>query len=328
MKYYLRVASKVTTPIDEIFGGVKLNTVICRECRSPSQTLEPFFDISLGVIKDMQNKDFSKANYWQQQHQHQSRQTRSNTASGGGSSKHPPMWDPKKAHKINYDAKSAQDLLVKKKMPYLPTRDNHESDIASGLERSLTDHTAIDNMDEDNKFICQQCTNRKGDGKGSGGGSDDDVVLCLVAKQIIIHKLPKVLILHIKRFNIGDYMVKKDSTHITFPPILNMAPYCSNTCLEECCDANNNIFYGLYAVVEHKGVTLKSGHYVAYVRRRPLRDPKQYDYHGEYDQGAAHDGKWLYTSDEVIRESQWDDVKNCDAYLLFYELLPRKKSSV
>ena len=109
-----------------------------------------------------QNKDFSKANYWQQQHQHQSRQTRSNTASGGGSSKHPPMWDPKKAHKINYDAKSAQDLLVKKKMPYLPTRDNHESDIASGLERSLTDHTAIDNMDEDNKFICQQCTNRKG----------------------------------------------------------------------------------------------------------------------------------------------------------------------
>jgi len=63
-----------------------------------------------------------------------------------------------------------------------------------------------------------------------GGG--EDAVLCLVTKQIIIHKLPKVLVLHIKRFIIGDYTVHKDSTHVSFPPILNMAPYCSNTCLE------------------------------------------------------------------------------------------------
>jgi len=67
--------------------------------------------------------------------------------------------------------------------------------------------------------------------KGASG-DDDDVALCLVAKQIIIHKLPKVLILHIKRFIIGEYMVKKDTTYVSFPYILDVAPYCSNTCLQ------------------------------------------------------------------------------------------------
>ena len=29
----------MTTPIDEVFGGVKLNTVICRECHTVSDKL-------------------------------------------------------------------------------------------------------------------------------------------------------------------------------------------------------------------------------------------------------------------------------------------------
>ena len=36
----LRSATKeVTTPIDKIFGGVKLNTVICRECQTVSSNI-------------------------------------------------------------------------------------------------------------------------------------------------------------------------------------------------------------------------------------------------------------------------------------------------
>ena len=95
-------------------------------------------------------------------------------------------------------------------------------------------------------------------------------------------------------------------------------------------DINGNIFYGLYAVIEHKGNSLKSGHYVAYIRRRPIRNPAHCDAKGEYDKTAAHDGKWFYTSDLTVRECQWgfDQVKDCEAYLLFYELLPRKLSSV
>ena len=32
----LRTASKMNTPIDKVFGGVKVNTVICRECQTVS----------------------------------------------------------------------------------------------------------------------------------------------------------------------------------------------------------------------------------------------------------------------------------------------------
>ena len=67
--------------------------------------------------------------------------------------------------------------------------------------------------------------------KGTTTGRDE-VQLCLVTKQILIHKLPQVLILHFKRFKIDSYIVSKDSRHVTFSPVLNMAPYCSNKCLE------------------------------------------------------------------------------------------------
>ena len=60
---------------------------------------------------------------------------------------------------------------------------------------------------------------------------DDQPVLCLVSKQIMIHQIPPVLILHMKRFEIGD-KVTKDDRHISFPEILDMAPYCTAKCLE------------------------------------------------------------------------------------------------
>ena len=32
----------------------------------------------------------------------------------------------------------------------------------NGVEAALADHTDIDNMDENNKFICKACTEKKG----------------------------------------------------------------------------------------------------------------------------------------------------------------------
>lgn len=40
---------------------------------------------------------------------------------------------------------------------------------------------------------------------------------------------------------------------------------------QELKDKKDRILYGLYAVVIHSGTTLKSGHYVAYVKTRPKR---------------------------------------------------------
>jgi len=64
------------------------------------------------------------------------------------------------------------------------------------------------------------------------GGGDDDIALCLVAKQLLVHELPPVLILHFKRFTIDPYQVTKNSNYMSFPPALDVAPYCSEACLE------------------------------------------------------------------------------------------------
>ena len=73
------------------------------------------------------------------------------------------------------------------------------------------------------------------------------------------------------------------------------------------------------------GATLGSGHYVAYVRHRPQRITVQPVGKGVYDQSAAHDGKWFRTSDTSINECKrgFAEVNSCEAYMLFYELLPK-----
>ena len=60
----------------------------------------------------------------------------------------------------------------------------------------------------------------------------NDGVLCQVSKQIMIHHLPPILILHMKRFEIGPYTVTKDDRQVSFPEILNMEPYCTTECVQ------------------------------------------------------------------------------------------------
>ena len=59
-----------------------------------------------------------------------------------------------------------------------------------------------------------------------------DTVECRVSKQNLIHHLPPVLILQMKRFNIGFYNVTKDGRHVSFPLVLDMAPYCTSDCIQ------------------------------------------------------------------------------------------------
>ena len=73
------------------------------------------------------------------------------------------------------------------------------------------------------------------------------------------------------------------------------------------------------------GSTLQSGHYVAYVRRRPNREPTPLADKWVYDHTAADDGSWFHTSDLSVTECQgFRDVAGSEAYMLFYELLPKR----
>ncbi|XP_065908211.1 ubiquitin carboxyl-terminal hydrolase 16-like isoform X3 [Dysidea avara] len=203
------------------------------------------------------------------------------------------------------------------------------------LENCLSMHTNLDVLDEENKFICQRCTEEK---QKSGSGLSNEIALCQVSKQLSIHKLPPVLILHIKRFDLGGIFVTKDNRYVSFSEVLDMAPYCTvdsdssnfeerdNTCTKNLRDSNGRILYGLYAVVVHHGSSLQSGHYIAYVKERPVQERViQEQIHGgqkEYDITYCQKGKWYYTSDTIKRQCQFEDVQRSKAYMLFYERLP------
>jgi len=62
-------------------------------------------------------------------------------------------------------------------------------------------------------------------------GKEDDYALCNVSKSLIIHQLPKVLVLHIKRFHL-EPVVRKDDDYVSFTKVLDMAPYCTTDCIE------------------------------------------------------------------------------------------------
>ena len=95
--------------------------------------------------------------------------------------------------------------------------------------------------------------------------------------------------------------------------------------------------YGLYAVVEHNG-SLHNGHYVTYVRHRPVHNAKDHssgssatecsmqgssgEQKRKYDQNAAEVGEWHCTNDSYVSKCNWSKVYHCQPYLLFYELLP------
>ena len=55
-----------------------------------------------------------------------------------------------------------QEILKKKGLPCQAKVKKNASG-ATDLETSLADHTGIDNMDEDNKFICKNCSEKGGD---------------------------------------------------------------------------------------------------------------------------------------------------------------------
>lgn len=102
--------------------------------------------------------------------------------------------------------------------------------------------------------------------------------------------------MHFKRFN---YLHQKLTHKITFP--LELKQPLEPFCLEKS-------GYSLYAVIEHKGRGVKSGHYFCYIKH-PLTQ------------------KWYICDDHKVREVPEEIVLGCQAFILAYTRTSRLQDS-
>ncbi|XP_065183360.1 ubiquitin carboxyl-terminal hydrolase 16-like isoform X2 [Sycon ciliatum] len=133
-------------------------------------------------------------------------------------------------------------------------------------------------LDGANKFGCQTCTDQQrqqllADGN-MGGEEKVSAVKTLASKQLLLHRLPSILTLHLKRFkHTSVSRAQKISKHVSFPFLLDMSQFCSASA-DVSRDANGKIVYSLFAVTEHSG-NMRGGHYTAYVKSRKQQQPQQ-----------------------------------------------------
>lgn len=131
------------------------------------------------------------------------------------------------------------------------------------VQSCLNNFTAAELMTGNNKVGCGACSERI---NGKGGKT----INTNATKQFLISSPPAVLILHLKRFQVGPRcMFRKMTKHVSFPFILDLAPFCASKVktLPNVHRYQRKLIYSLYGIVEHSG-GMYGGHYVAYVKVR------------------------------------------------------------
>ncbi|KAL3803646.1 hypothetical protein HJC23_003700 [Cyclotella cryptica] len=132
-------------------------------------------------------------------------------------------------------------------------------------------------------------------------------------KATLIMRPPKVFCIHAQRrhYDFRSQQILKIRHHVDFSEVLDVSDYyayAENSFEQRQCASNNatiknKLLYKLMSVIEHQGGAF-GGHYRTY-RRSNWTD----------------DSKWVLVSDESVSPRSWDDVKSCQAYMLFYVAL-------
>jgi ubiquitin C-terminal hydrolase len=139
-------------------------------------------------------------------------------------------------------------------------------------------------------------------------------------KCLLLTRLPSILCIHVQRRYYDPHYnrLSKTAQHVIFPEVLDAGPYCAyggrvsptfqwaGTSPRQKFTSNTNstpspIHYRLMSAIEHQGGAF-SGHYVCYRRSQMT-------------------GRWLFISDDSIKEVDWQKVCQCQAYMLFYEAM-------
>nr|XP_057922865.1 ubiquitin carboxyl-terminal hydrolase 44 isoform X2 [Doryrhamphus excisus] len=243
-----RLIKQVLSVVNTIFHGQLLSQVTCLACDHRSNTVEPFWDLSLEF--------------------------------------------PERYHS------------------------NSRESAAQGschLTEMLAKFTETEAL-EGNIYACDQCNYASSclhvPGPTARRRSSSKAVLLTEArKQLMVHKLPQVLRLHLKRFRwSGRNHREKIGVHVSFDQLLNMEPYCRREPAPKGVSPQGSapgsprakhFLYELSAVVMHHGKGFGSGHYTAYC----------------YNSAG---GFWVHCNDSKMNVCSVDEVCRAQAYILFY----------
>jgi len=131
-------------------------------------------------------------------------------------------------------------------------------------------------LDGDEMPTCEQCKARK-----------------KCSKRYSLYRLPKILVIHLKRFSPTERFRQKLGTTVTFPLTgLSLSRYADSV--------SASCTYNCYAVSNHSG-TLYSGHYTAYAKH-------------------PQSGQWYSFNDSRVSKCSSSSVMSNENYLLFFEL--------
>uniref|UniRef100_A0A674AS42 Ubiquitin carboxyl-terminal hydrolase n=1 Tax=Salmo trutta TaxID=8032 RepID=A0A674AS42_SALTR len=229
---------QVLSVVNTIFHGQLLSQVTCLACDHRSNTVEPFWDLSLEF--------------------------------------------PERYHSNSRES-AAQ--------------------VSCQLTEMLAKFTETEAL-EGNIYACDQCNSKR------RRFSSKPVILTEAQKQLMVHKLPQVLRLHLKRFRwSGRNHREKIGVHVSFDQLLNMEPYCcrdpspkGSPCSSPAPAGSpcpKHFLYELSAVVMHHGKGFGSGHYTAYC----------YNKEGRF---------WVHCNDSKLNVCSVEEVCRAQAYILFY----------
>jgi hypothetical protein len=143
------------------------------------------------------------------------------------------------------------------------------------LDNCLDLFTEKEKLGKDDEWYCPEC---------------EDLVQA--TKKFDLWKLPRVLVIHLKRFSYNRYWRDKLDTFIEFPiKGLDLRKYVKAP------DQPESV-YDLFAVSNHFG-GMGGGHYTAYCKNKST-------------------GKWYNYDDSHVSETSEDRIVSTSAYLLFY----------
>ncbi|XP_008448681.1 ubiquitin carboxyl-terminal hydrolase 20-like [Cucumis melo] len=153
-----------------------------------------------------------------------------------------------------------------------------EIENVDSLSSALESFTKVERIgDPETKFKCENCKEE-----------------VWVEKQLKLEKLPLVTTFHLKRFKADSSFVEKIEKHLEFPLELDLQPYTLGGQ-----DAEVELKYELYAIVEHTGFSSTSGHYFSFVRSSP--------------------DTWHRMDDSLVTPVTEEYVLSREAYILLYK---------